>query len=74
MSILRETTEGELRSSAREKTAMDYPNDLFPTAAWLNVTSTLPGIVLLVSIARLGKSSQTFLYFSADGLLVRIIY
>ena len=64
MSILRGKTEGELRSPARSKATTDYPRNLFPTAAWPNVNWTSPGVALLVSIARLGKSSQTFLYFS----------
>ena len=46
---------------------------LFPTVTWPNVNWTSPGVALLVSIVRLGKSSQTFLYVLAAGSLARII-
>ena len=62
MSILRKITEGELISLAREKSTTDSPRDLFPSAAWPNINWTLPGMALLVSIAILGKFSQTLFY------------
>ena len=62
--------EGELRSLSREKATTDSSRDLFPTNAWLNVNWTSPGVALLVSIARLGKSSQTLLYVLAAGLSI----
>ena len=58
MSIFMETTEGESRFPARAKDTTDSPRELFPTVAWANVNWTLPGVALLVSMARLGKSSQ----------------
>ena len=72
-SILKETTEYELISPARTKSTTDPPRDLFPTVAWPNVNRNLPGVALLVSIARLRKSSQTFLYFSAVISLAHMI-
>ena len=73
MSILMETTECEARISAREKATTDYPRDLFPMVTLQNVYWTLPGVALLVSMTRLGKSSQTLLYFLADGSLGRMV-
>ena len=55
LSILRETTEGDLRSPARAKPTTDYPKDLFPMVAWPNIHWTSPGVALLVSIAKFGK-------------------
>ena len=58
------------RWSEIAKATTDSPRDLFPTAAWPNVNWISPGVVLLVSMARFGKSSQTLLYFSVTVLLV----
>ena len=66
-------TEGESSDPSRVNTATDSPRDLFPTDACMNVSWTFPGVELLVSMARLVKLSQTFLYFSKVGLLVRMI-
>ena len=68
MSILREITEGDLRSPARAKATMDPPRYFFPTAVWLNFNWTLLGVALLVSITILDKSSQTLLYFFVGRL------
>ena len=65
---------GELGSPARAKATEDSPRELFLMVAWPNVNWTLLDVAILVSIARLGKSSQTFLYFPAAGLLARMIY
>ena len=63
ISVLIEMTEGESRFPARANSTTDSPRDLFPTVACANVNWTLPGVVILVSIEKLGKSLQTFYIF-----------
>ena len=61
ISILMETTESALRYPSRENTTRNPPRDLFTMVTWPNVNWNLPGVALMVTIARLRKSSQTFL-------------
>ena len=74
MSILTEITEGELRYTSREKTTTDSPSDFFQMDAWPDVNCNLAGVAILVSIARLGESLQTFLYFLAAASIARMNY
>ena len=71
--MLIEITKFDSSGPARANATTDSPRDLFPTDACMNVSWTFPGVELLVSMARLVKLSQTFLYFSKVGLLVRMI-
>ena len=73
ISMLMETTERESIFPARANATTDPPRDLFPTVTWKNVNWTSPGVALLTSMARLGKSSQTFFYFSSAGSLARMM-
>ena len=73
ISMLIETTEGESRFSDRANATKYHLRDLLPMVACTNVCWILPGVVLLVSIARLGKSLQTYLYFLAAGSLARMM-
>ena len=68
ISMLIETIEVESRFPARANTTTDTPRDLFPTVTCVNVSWTSFGVALLVGMARLGKSSQTFLYFFGGRL------
>ena len=67
------TTEGESINHARANAATDSPRGSFPTDACKNVSCTSPGVAPLVSMAILGGLSQTFLSFSKDNSLVRMI-
>ena len=61
MLMLIKMTEVDSSDSARGNPTMDYPSDLFQIDACTNVSCTLPGVVLLVSMVRLGKLLYTFL-------------
>ena len=71
--MLTKTIEGESIDPVRANIATDSPRDLFPIDVCTNISCTSPGVPLLVSMARLGKSPKTFLYFSLAGLLVHMI-
>ena len=71
--MLIETTEGGLIFPATANATTDPLRDLFPTVLCKNVSWTFPGVALLVSLTRLGKSFQTFSYFSAAGSLARMM-
>ena len=65
-----ETTEDESSDPARTNAATDLPRGFPPTDACTNVSYNFPGKALLVSMAILGKSPHTFLYFLKAGSLV----
>ena len=67
ISVLIETTEGKSRYPTRENATTDSPRELFPIFVCSNASWTLPGVAVLVSMARIGKSSQTF-YVSGGRL------
>ena len=69
MSILMENIEGKSRFPAWANTTTDSPRVLFLMVVWVNVNWDPPGVALLVSMERLGKSLQIFFYFLAAGLL-----
>ena len=53
-----ETTAGASRDPVREKAETDSPRYLLPTDVCTNDGWTLPGVALLVSMSRFGKSSH----------------
>ena len=61
--MLIEITKFESSDPARANATTDSPRDLFPTDACLNVSWISPGVLILVSMPILGKSSQTFYIF-----------
>ena len=71
--MLIETTEVESRFPARANATTYYPIDLLPTSACAKVSWTSPGVTLLVSMVRLGNSSQTFFYFLVAVSLARMM-
>ena len=73
MLMLIKTTEGESSDPSRANFATDYLRDLFPTDACAKVSWTLLVVAILVSMSKLGKSSQFFKYSLKAGLIVRII-
>ena len=73
ISIYIETTEDESKLQARRNATTDYLWDLFPTDACTNVSWDSPSVALSVSMERSGKSSQTFLYFSAAGSIAHMM-
>ena len=54
------TIEGESSDPSRANYVTDFPRDLFPTYAWANVSGTLTGVEILVSMAIIGKLLNTF--------------
>ena len=63
ISMLIETTEGESRFSDRANATKDHLRNLLPMVACKNFSWTSPGVALLMSMARLGKSLQFFLFW-----------
>ena len=63
IAVLIEKIKGQSTFTARENYTTDSLRDLFPTVTCANISWTSPGVALLVSIARLGKLSQSFCIF-----------
>ena len=67
-----DNTVGASRDPVREKLATVLPRNLFPTDVCAYVAWISPGVVLLASITRLGKSVMMLFNFGPAGLSERM--
>ena len=61
------TMVGSSRDPDKVKAVTVYPRDLFPTDACTYTTWTFPGVALLVTSVRFGKSAHTHLNLTATS-------